>query len=109
MRRWDVFCQVVDNYGDIGICWRLSRQLADEHKADVRMWVDNLDAFARLCPAIETDAMTQQIGSVEIRHWLSDFPVLEANDVADVVIEAFACELPATYIDAMAQRTVAPD
>ncbi|MER2540956.1 MAG: elongation factor P maturation arginine rhamnosyltransferase EarP, partial [Azonexus sp.] len=22
-RNWDIFCRVIDNYGDIGVCWRL--------------------------------------------------------------------------------------
>ena len=40
--RWDIFCSVVDNFGDIGVCWRLARQLAAEHAANVRLWVDDL-------------------------------------------------------------------
>jgi hypothetical protein len=105
MRRWDIFCRVVDNYGDIGTCWRLVQQLADEHQADVRLWVDNLGSFARLCPAISIDAIEQHVGPIEIRLWPADFPIVE---VADVVIEAFACEIPSTYVTAMARRTVAP-
>ncbi|TCJ16194.1 DUF2331 family protein [Parasulfuritortus cantonensis] len=42
---WDLFCAVVDNYGDIGITWRLARQLASEHRLRVRLWVDDLAAF----------------------------------------------------------------
>ena len=45
---WDIFCTVVDNYGDIGVCWRLARQLAAEHGFAVRLWVDDLASFARL-------------------------------------------------------------
>ena len=103
--RWDIFCTVVDNYGDIGTCWRLAQQLAHEHEADVRLWVDQLQGFAQLCPAVSTTADQQRVGPVEIRHWRSDFPQVEA---ADVVIEAFACEVPESYIAAMARRTVAP-
>ena len=25
---WDVFCRVIDNFGDIGVCWRLCADLA---------------------------------------------------------------------------------
>ena len=39
LRSLDLFCKVVDNYGDIGICWRLARQLAHEHGLAVRLWV----------------------------------------------------------------------
>lgn len=105
MPRWDLFCRVVDNYGDIGTCWRLARQLADEHDVNVRLWVDCLDSFARLCPSLSTDADIQHIDAVEIRHWPADFPNVE---VADVVIEAFACELPSSYVAAMARRTTPP-
>lgn len=108
MWRCDVFCAVVDNYGDLGVCWRLARQLAEEHQAVVRLWVDNLETFARLCPPLLIDASSPQVGSVEVRHWPADFPALDVHDVADVVIEAFACELPAAYVDAMSRRTVAP-
>ncbi|WP_296251585.1 elongation factor P maturation arginine rhamnosyltransferase EarP, partial [Pseudomonas sp. UBA4194] len=44
---WDIFCTVVDNYGDIGITWRLARQLQVEHGLAVRLWVDDLVPFAR--------------------------------------------------------------
>lgn len=105
MWRWDIFCTVVDNYGDIGTCWRLAQQLAEEHDADVRLWVDRLQSFAQICPDVLTDADGQRVARVEIRHWQCDFPDAE---VADVVIEAFACELPESYVAAMARRAVAP-
>ena len=25
---WDLFCRVIDNHGDLGVCWRLARDLA---------------------------------------------------------------------------------
>lgn len=105
MRRWDVFCKVVDNYGDIGTCWRLVQQLASEHAAEVRLWVDDLGSFSRLCRSISPHADIQHVGTVEIRHWGDHFPDVEA---ADVVIEAFACELPTAYIAAMSLRAIPP-
>ncbi|WP_157072023.1 elongation factor P maturation arginine rhamnosyltransferase EarP, partial [Cupriavidus sp. HPC(L)] len=42
IRSWDIFCTVIDNFGDIGVCWRLARQLAQEHGHAVRLWVDDL-------------------------------------------------------------------
>ena len=52
-RRWDIFCRVIDNYGDIGVSWRLARQLAHEHGAAVRLWVDQLPVLRALCPEVE--------------------------------------------------------
>ncbi len=96
---WDIFCVVVDNYGDIGVTWRLARQLVAEHGQRVRLWVDDLQTFARLCPGTSASASQQWHDGVEVRHWSPDWPGAEP---ADVVIEAFACQLPEAYIEAMA-------
>ena len=98
---WDIFCSVIDNYGDIGVTWRLARQLVAEHDARVRLWVDDLSAFARLCPEADAHAVQQVQQGVEVRLWPVPWQPVEA---ADVVIEAFACELPAAYIAVMAAR-----
>lgn len=102
---WDIFCRVVDNYGDIGVCWRLARQLAREHGQAVRLWVDDLASLAPICPECDPALPMQPLQGVELRHWPSDFVT---DRVADVVIEAFACELPPPYIAAMAAATRKP-
>ena len=101
MASWDIFCSVVDNYGDIGVTWRLARQLAGEHRQHVRLWVDDLAAFVRICPAADATAALQQQSGVEVRLWVKPW---QDTAAADVVIEAFACEMPAAYIDAMSRR-----
>ncbi len=103
--RWDIFCTVVDNYGDIGVTWRLARQLVAEHALPVRLWVDDLRAFERICPEIDINVAQQFQQSVEVRHWPSEWLHTEA---ADVVIAAFACQLPSDYMDAMAHREKPP-
>lgn len=88
---WDIFCRVIDNFGDIGVCWRLARQLSVEYGLQVRLWVDDLSALVKLNPSAD-------FAGVEVRHWPEVFPEVT---LADVVIEAFACELPANYLAAM--------
>ena len=104
--RWDIFCAVVDNYGDIGVCWRLARQLVAEHGFAVRLWVDDLASFARLCPQLDPRAAEQEVGGVEVHRGHTDFPTDLA--AADVVVEAFACHLPEPYVAAMAARPLPP-
>ncbi|MFB4394737.1 MULTISPECIES: elongation factor P maturation arginine rhamnosyltransferase EarP [unclassified Pseudomonas] len=99
--RWDIFCTVVDNYGDIGVTWRLARQLAAEHDLAVRLWVDDLAAFARLCPEADPLAGQQWQQGVRVCHWSPDWP---PTDTADVVIGAFACALPDAYVEALTLR-----
>ena len=96
---WDIFCRVIDNYGDIGVCWRLARQLAAEHGRHVRLWVDDLASLYPLCPMLDIKEPAQSHQGVQICHWTENavFP-----SPADVIIEAFACEIPPAYLQAMA-------
>lgn len=96
---WDIFCNVIDNFGDIGVCWRLARQLANEHGFGVRLWVDELGAFQRICPEVDPQLELQNVYGVEVRRWNADFPEVISGDV---VIEAFACRLPERFVEAMA-------
>ena len=70
--RLDLFCTVVDNFGDIGVTWRLARQLRLEHGAQVRVWVDDLATFARLEPSVDVVASVQTVQGVEIEHWRAE-------------------------------------
>ncbi|MGU2528620.1 elongation factor P maturation arginine rhamnosyltransferase EarP, partial [Pseudomonas aeruginosa] len=94
MASWDIFCSVVDNYGDIGVTWRLARQLAAEHGQAVRLWVDEPQAFARICPRADPAAHVQSLDGVEVRAWGRPWAPVAA---AVVGIEAFACELPEAH------------
>lgn len=102
MRTLAIFCKVIDNYGDIGICWRLARQLQREHALAVTLWVDDLVSFRRICPEVEVDAQEQSVQGVLVRHWRGQDDSFAPGDVADIVIEFFACDIPPAYIAAMA-------
>ncbi len=104
----DLFCKVVDNFGDIGICWRLARQLQREHGIAVTLWVDDMRTFQRICPQVDLAAARQQIEGVAVRHWTGQEGEFGAADVADIVIEFFGCDIPPGYIAAMAQRSQRP-
>jgi uncharacterized repeat protein (TIGR03837 family) len=102
---WDIFCSVVDNYGDIGIAWRLARGLVREHGLAVRLWVDDLHAFERIWPAIVADADQQICEGVTVCAWRTPFAPTEP---AQVVIEAFGCPLPESYLAAMSGMSPPP-
>ena len=105
LSHWDIFCNVIDNYGDIGVCWRLARQLQKEHGFSVRLFVDDLKAFQSLCPDIKPLLAEQEISNVRIVLWHEKIAI---NDPGDVVIETFACHLPENYIEAMAAQKTPP-
>jgi uncharacterized repeat protein (TIGR03837 family) len=104
-RAWDVFCKVIDNYGDAAVCWRLARQLAAEHGARVRLWLDGLEVLHALCPEVVRDRSAQSVAGVEIRHWI---PGADFGGPADICVDAFGGGLPDPYVAAMAQRNPAP-
>jgi uncharacterized repeat protein (TIGR03837 family) len=99
-KRWDIFCRIVDNYGDIGVTWRLARQLAAEHEISVRLWIDDLTTAGKLIRSLNPELACQIIQNVEICVWGSAGQAVPA----DVVVEAFACELPSAYLDMMAAK-----
>jgi uncharacterized repeat protein (TIGR03837 family) len=101
----DLFCRVVDNYGDAGVCWRLARQLAREYDWEVRLWIDDPTPLAGLRPGIDPARDGQEIDGVVVRHWTQHFPALKPGQV---VIEAFACELPPSFVAAMALQVRPP-
>lgn len=95
----DIFCRVVDNYGDIGVCWRLARQLSRDFDWNVRLWVDDLASFAHIQPGIVPGDARQRMAGVDVVRW-SDAPD-PALQARDVVIEAFACDPPAAFVESM--------
>ena len=92
---WDVFCRVVDNHGDTGVCWRLAADLASRGIA-VRLWIDDARALAWMAP--------RGRHGIEVRAWPETddaFAVANAKPAA-VVIEAFGCGLPDPCLRRMA-------
>jgi uncharacterized repeat protein (TIGR03837 family) len=103
--RWDIFCRVVDNFGDVAVSWRLARQVAREHRKDVRLWLDDLTVLAKLRPEIDPAYDLQRLDGVQVARIRDPF---ELDGVADVVVETFGCDPPESYVLAMAARERKP-
>lgn len=92
---WDIFCRVIDNFGDIGVCWRLSADLASRgHR--VRLWIDDPSALSWMAPGQS---------QVEVYDW-NQAESAPASP-GDVVIEAFGCNPPDAFVSGM-QRALPP-
>ena len=90
---WDIFCRVIDNHGDLGVCWRLSADLARRGHS-VRLWVDDLSALSWMAPQAFSNP------NMHVLPWEDHVQVQQPNAV---VVEAFGCELPAHFQALMAQ------
>lgn len=96
---WDLFCRVIDNHGDLGVCWRLSRDLAHRGHT-VRLWVDDGSALSWMAPA--------GAPGVQVLPWNDE---VRWPEPAEVVVEAFGCDLPQDFVAAMrhqGERGAAP-
>lgn len=95
--RCDVFCNVIDNFGDAGVCWRLVRELAAITDWRLRLIIDRPELIDKLRPTIDNGPL--------VVNWGHEF---DHAEVADVVIEAFACRIPEPYLDEMRRRDKPP-
>lgn len=99
---WDIFCRVIDNYGDVGVCWRLCTNLAKRGQR-VRLWVDDPRPLNWMAPGGEP--------RVEVHPWTHPFRA-EQLSAGDVLVEAFGCEIApefiALYADGARARGINP-
>ena len=99
LQHWALFCRVVDNHGDLGVCWRLASQLANKGK-QVTLYVDDASALAWMAPV--------GCEGVEVLTWPTEAGAYSPMVPPDVVIETFGCELPLHVQAAIASQTKPP-
>lgn len=102
LRSVELFCEVIDNFGDAGVCWRLARALAQSGLA-VTLWIDDIARLQRLRPSVDASLDEQPLDGFVLRRWAA--PEYAG---ADLVISAFGCRLPEPTLQAMAARRPAP-
>ena len=92
---WDIFCRVIDNYGDIGVCWRLAADLAMRGRA-VRLWVDDPAPLRWMAAGALEGAWPR----VSVLPWQQsgDKDFLANLPRADVIVEGFGCEIEPVYL-----------
>lgn len=92
---WDIFCRVIDNLGDLGVCWRLSADLAARGHS-VRLWVDDGQALHWMAPG----ALEGNWPGVAVLPWQQSVNPqrLQSLIPADVWIEAFGCDVPEPFV-----------
>lgn len=93
----DILCRVVDNFGDIGVAWRLAKAVrAYDRGVDLRLVVDDLAAFAALHPGIDPAAPVQADPVATVLRW-DAAAAHAALPPARMAVETFQCGLPDWY------------
>jgi uncharacterized repeat protein (TIGR03837 family) len=90
--QWDLYCRVVDNFGDVGVAWRLAADLAERGES-VRLAIDDASALGWMAP--------RGAAGVEIVGW-GDGP----SPAPDVVVELFGAGRPSSARPAGARAPV---
>jgi uncharacterized repeat protein (TIGR03837 family) len=86
--QWNIFCKVIDNFGDVGVCWRLACNLAERGER-VRLFADDARALAWMAPTGREHVTVCTWGDAE------------TAEPGDVVVETFGCELPSAFVQRM--------
>ena len=99
--RWDIFCKVIDNFGDIGVCWRLCADLAARGE-EVRLWVDDASALDWMAP----QARSGGVPGITVLDWdlSASLALLTGLAPAEVWVEAFGCDPAEAFVAARAQQ-----
>lgn len=93
----DIFCRVLDNYGDAGVTLRLAKALsAYRPELELRIVTDDVAVFAGLFPELRPDAEVQTAGAWTVIRWNHPWEGF-ARRRARAVIETFACGFPDHY------------
>lgn len=104
-RTADIFCRVIDNFGDAGVCFRLARRFASLGLS-VRLVIDRPDVLAKLVPELDPAAESSLAEGIEVRAW-DAFAADAAPQTAGLVVETFACRIPEPYEKALAAEVEA--
>lgn len=82
----DIFCEVIDNYGDVGVAYRLARELKRIYPNKKLRFIIN---------------QTEELSLIKKKDNITVLTYKDINKIensADLVIETFACNIPETYM-----------
>lgn len=99
LKTLDIFCEIIDNYGDIGVVYRIAKELQKIFpKSKIRAFLNKLDEFKKINSQV-LDLPSQNIDGIE--YITFDYLRDNANELltAQVIIEAFGCQIPEEYME----------
>lgn len=96
----DIFCDIIDNYGDIGFVYRLARGLYKKQDSlKINVFLNNISSFGAINKRIDAAKKIQSVEGINYYNLdklsRADFRQIIPGQIA---IEAFACELPKEYL-----------
>ncbi len=101
LSRIDIFCDVIDNFGDAGVTYRLAKALKSELPgSEIRLFTNDLNAFSALKSRIDPSKTVQELNGIEFFSYsVLTEGFVKGYEIPKLVIEAFACQIPAAYYE----------
>ena len=95
-----ILCKVVDNFGDIGVVYRLAKQLKKINPENtINLIVDNLESFNKICSGVQCGLERQEVEGLAVYDWnAADFCHREFSRddgaLMPLILECFQCGRP---------------
>lgn len=94
-----ILCKVVDNFGDIGVVYRLARALSDlRPELELTLVVSNLDSFHKMASQIDPKKTIQDFryknSTWKILDWNQTSPSIPLSHDVSLILECFQCGRP---------------
>ncbi|WP_319200477.1 elongation factor P maturation arginine rhamnosyltransferase EarP [uncultured Ilyobacter sp.] len=97
----DIFCDIIDNFGDIGFVYRLAKEIKRKEKdSRVRVFLNDAETFSKINKNIIIGKKIQIIENISYY----DMTKMSSEDYkkagnSEVAIEAYGCDIPETYLE----------
>lgn len=95
-----VLCKVVDNFGDVGVVWRLCRELLKKDSTlKINLIIDDLKAFSCIWSEVEVGKEFQIVCGINVYDWnnydycYSEF-LQNDGEKLQIILECFQCGRP---------------
>lgn len=97
----DIFCKIIDNYGDIGFVYRFAKEyLQYRPKSKVRIFLDNLETLHTFHPSVNPKRQIQKVDNITyIFYSDKDTSNIDKVTPAPFIIEAYGCDIPSSYLN----------
>jgi len=96
----DIFCHVIDNFGDAGVVYRLAKEYQHSFPAaQIRIFTDGMAAFQAVCPLIQPELNQQTVAGISyVEYSLLTDQFVGDLTIPELIIESFACDIPDIYL-----------
>lgn len=99
LKTLDIFCEIIDNYGDIGVVYRVAKEIKKIYKDSIiRVFINRKEEFLKINSKAQ-DIDYQEIDGIYYITFDYLLKNIEKIDSSQVIIEAFGCNIPEVYME----------